>query len=274
MYTASGDFESNPLYTVEGGAGGSVNEFNIPVGYFRAVDTSVPDTNITTTPTTLFTQGILVNGTIEENGVAITPKGINGSTGKFTIDSNYTFKGDIAVEIRNNDAQATFILDLVKDSNSSIVSTTTKTVPQVSAPNTNTLTLKNCIFEKGETYYFQLSVNSGDTDIVTVVRVNFVQQDAPLTFRAGQFYEIDVDTPLGNQTKIISDSHEFYDGEYSGSTIITTDGELNPDNEFKYTSTLELNYSSSLFTSRLENNFYNSTVAPPTGSIYLLYTID
>jgi hypothetical protein len=242
MYTASGDFESNPLYTVEGGAGGSVNEFNIPVGYFRAVDQSVPTTNITTTPTTLFTQGTLVNNSPALNGITITPNGVNDSTGKFTIDSNYTFKGDIAVEIRNTLADETFTLDLVKDSTSSIISTVTKTVPQVTAPNTNTLTLRNCIFEKGETYYFQLSTNTGTAVIAGVVRVNFVQQDAPLTFRAGQFYEIDVDTPLGNQTKIISDSHEFYDGEYSGSLIEATNGELNPDNQIKEANTTSLLY--------------------------------
>ena len=227
MYEATTDFESDPLYTVEGGAGGSVNEFNIPVGYFRAVDSSMPSTTINTTAKTIFKEGTIINNSPATHGVSITPKGINDSTGKFTIDPNYTFKGDINVEVKNTLTQRTFILELVNDDSGDVINSIQKVVPVTSGATYTSLPLADCIFEKGKTYYFRLKTTSGSTNIAGVTRVNFTQQDAPLTFRSGQFYDIEVDTPVGKQTKTISDSHEFYDGEYSGSDYVVTDGELN-----------------------------------------------
>jgi hypothetical protein len=266
-YQASTDYESNPIVTVEGGAGGSVNSLNVPVGYFRAVDASVPNTAITSTPTVLFTQGTLSMGTISNNGVNITPKGINDSTGKFTIDSNYTFKGDITVEIRNNLATETFKLDLVKDGGS-IVNTITKSVDAVSAPNTNTLNLTNCVLEAGQTYYFQLSTTTAPAQITGVTRVNFVQQDAPLTFRSGQMYSEVIKTPLGDVTETVSNSHEFYDGEFSGSAVLITNGELNPEcDTFKKADTTEIQY---YLSSSVPENTYDFINTPGPGAAYTM----
>ena len=233
IYSASDSYGSNPIVTIEGGAGGSINNLNIPVGFFRVVDTLVPITNITTSPTTLFTQGTIINAIPSKDGVSISPTGINGDNGEFKIDSNYTFKGDVEVEIRNTLSNENFTLDLV-EKNGGIISTITKTVPQVTAPATNTLTLKNCTFEADQTYYFQLSTNTGTAVIVGVVRVNFIQLDASsLTpYRSGQFYDTVYNTPVGPQTKVTSDSHEFYDGEFDGSTLITSTQSLNPNNPY------------------------------------------
>ena len=241
-YEASTDFESNPIVTVEGGAGGSVNEFNVPVGFLRAVDTSMPSTSLSTTPTTLFKNGTIVNGTISNNGVAISPKGIIENTGKFTIDSNYTFKGDINVEVKNSTTQRTMVLELVEDNNG-IVSSIQKLVPITTGATYTSLTLTNCIFEAGKTYYFQLKTTTGTTNITGVTRVNFVQQDAPLTFRSGQMYSEVIKTPLGDVTETVSNSHEFYDGEFSGSAVLITNGELNPEcDTFKEAPTTEVIY--------------------------------
>ncbi len=238
-YEASTDFESNPIVTVEGGAGGSVNDLNVPVGFLRAVDSSVPLTPISPTPVTLFTLGTLTMGTISNDGVNVIQNGqINGS-GEFTINSDYTFKGDIAVEIRNQSVE-TFTLNLVEKT-SGTVNTITKTLSGVTAPDTNTLTLINCVLEKGKTYSFTLTCLVSDR-IIGVTRVNFVQTDAPLTFRSGQMYNEVIKTPLGDITEVISNSHEFYDGEYSGSDHVVTDGELNPLNTVKNADTTEIFY--------------------------------
>ena len=246
IYSASDSYGSNPIVTIEGGAGGSINNLNIPVGFFRVVDTLVPITNITTSPTTLFTQGTIINAIPSKDGVSISPTGINGDNGEFKIDSNYTFKGDVEVEIRNTLSNENFTLDLV-EKNGGIISTITKTVPQVTAPATNTLTLKNCTFEADQTYYFQLSTNTGTAVIVGVVRVNFIQLDASsLTpYRSGQFYDTVYNTPVGPQTKVTSDSHEFYDGEFDGSTLITSTQSLNPNNPILKPNTLTINYKTS-----------------------------
>ena len=266
-YEASTDFESNPIITVEGGAGGSVNDLNVPVGYFRAVDTSVPNTAITSTPTVLFTQGTLLMGTISNNGINITPKGINSSTGKFTIDPNYTFKGDITVEIRNNLATETFKLDLVKDGGS-IINTITKSIDAVSPPNTNALNLTNCVLEAGQTYYFQLSTTTAPAQITGVTRVNFVQQDAPLTFRSGQMYSEVIKTPLGDVTETISNSHEFYDGEFSGSAILVTDGELNTEcDTFKKAPTTDIQY---YLSSSVPQDTFDFINTPGSGAAYTM----
>ena len=145
--------------------------------------------------------------------------------------------------IRNTLSNENFTLDLV-EKNGGIISTITKTVPQVTAPATNTLTLKNCTFEADQTYYFQLSTNTGTAVIVGVVRVNFIQLDASsLTpYRSGQFYDTVYNTPVGPQTKVTSDSHEFYDGEFDGSTLITSTQSLNPNNPYKFANTTQLLY--------------------------------
>ena len=266
-YEASTDFESNPIVTVEGGAGGSVNEFNVPVGYLRAVDTGMPSTTLSTTPTTLFKNGTIVNGTISNNGVAISPKGIIENTGKFTIDSNYTFKGDINVEVKNSITQRTMVLELVEDNNG-IVSSIQKLVPITTGTTYTSLTLTNCIFEAGKTYYFQLKTTTGTTNITGVTRVNFVQQDAPLIFRSGQMYSEVIKTPLGDVTETISNSHEFYDGEFSGSAILVTDGELNTEcNDIKKadTSNITFDIEFSSFNPDGQNDFPTSIQLPFTG---------
>ncbi len=266
-YQASTDFESFPIITTEGGAGGSVNEFNVPVGFLRAVDTGMPSTTINTTPTILFKSGTIVNGIISSNGVAISPKGIIDSTGKFSINSNYTFKGDVNVEVKNSITQRTMVLELVEDING-IINSIQKVVPITTGATYTSLTLTNCVFEAGKTYYFQLKTTTGSTNITGVTRVNFVQQDAPLIFRSGQMYSEVIKTPLGDVIETVSNSHEFYDGEFSGSSVLITDGELNTEcDTFKKADTTDIQY---YLSSSVPQNTNTFIYTPGPGAAYTM----
>jgi len=70
-----------------------------------------------------------------------------------------------------------------------------------------------------------------------------------------------------------SSQYEFYNGELPGTEFVVTDGELNPDNEFKYPTTLEISYDPTLY---LSSNvsldyFLNPATSPNQGEIYLWY---
>ena len=266
-YEASTDFESNPIVTVEGGAGGSVNEFNVPVGFLRAVDTLSSSELINTNSKTLFALGTLTMGAIGDNGINIIQNGQIDGNGKFTINSDYTFKGDVNIEVKNTGTQRTMVLELVEDTDG-VVNSIQKVVPVTSGATYTSLTLTNCVFKPGKTYYFQLKTTSSSTTIDGVTRVNFVQQDAPLTFRSGQMYSEVIKTPLGDVTETISNSHEFYDGEFSGSAVLVTDGELNTECDvFKKASTTDIQYYLSSSVPQDTSDFINT---PGTGAGYTM----
>ena len=270
-YEATTDFESNPIITVEGGAGGSVNDLNVPVGYFRVLNTGIGFLDISSTYRVLFQDsfwgGTLTNNTPSANGINISPKGV-GSNGRFTIDFNYTFKGDINIEVSNRDNDETFTVDLVEDSSNDVVSTITQFCPQMGVGEFNNLVLTNCIFEKGKTYYFRIKSNSGSARLRQAIKVSFTQLDAPEIFRSGQMYSEVIKTPLGDVTETVSNSHEFYDGEYSGSDYVVTDGELNTEcDTFKKADTTEIQYYLSSSVPENTSNFINT---PGTGAAYTM----
>jgi hypothetical protein len=70
-----------------------------------------------------------------------------------------------------------------------------------------------------------------------------------------------------------SSQDEFYDGELPGTEFIVTDGELNPDNEFKYPSTTQNLYTPTLYVSNITplENFLNPNTTPSQGEIYLWF---
>ena len=82
-----------------------------------------------------------------------------------------------------------------------------------------------------------------------------------------------VDTPVGVQYISQSSQYEFYNGELPGTEFIVTDGELNPDNDFKYPSTTQNLYISTLYVSDITNlsDFLNINTSPNQGEIYLWY---
>ena len=271
-YTASSDYESNTLYTFSGGTGGSFEEFNKPVTLFRIVDSSVPVTAITSTPTILLNQGT-ISLSRPENGIGV---GLveEITNGVFKNITGYDIKGDIKVEIRNNAAQETFLLELVEN-NIRTIASVRDTLPQVTAPSVNSLTLKNCLLKSNQEYHFQLSTTTAPAQIVGIVRVGFVQLDAPENFRVGQMWSETIPTLSGSAVRTISDGDEFYDGEFSGSVITATTQSLNPyclDN-FNYPGTIEFNYNPIVYKTDQINfsQFLEGTNVPADGDVHILY---
>ena len=70
-----------------------------------------------------------------------------------------------------------------------------------------------------------------------------------------------------------SSQDEFYNGELPGTECIVTNGELNPDNEFKLPTTLEIYYDPTLYLSSITplEDFLNISTSPNQGEIYLWY---
>jgi hypothetical protein len=70
-----------------------------------------------------------------------------------------------------------------------------------------------------------------------------------------------------------SSQDEFYDGELPGTEFVVTDGELNPDNEFKYPSTTQNTYTPTLYVSNRTplSDFLDINTSPNQGEIYLWF---
>jgi hypothetical protein len=70
-----------------------------------------------------------------------------------------------------------------------------------------------------------------------------------------------------------SSQYEFYNGELPGTEFVVTDGELNPDNEFKYPSTTQNTYTPTLYVSTITSleDFLNINTSPNQGEIYLWF---
>ena len=77
----------------------------------------------------------------------------------------------------------------------------------------------------------------------------------------------------GVSTIIHSTQDEFYNGELPGTEYVVTDGELNPDNDFKYPTTFEVYYDPTLYLSSITplENFLNINTSPNQGEIYLWF---
>lgn len=79
--------------------------------------------------------------------------------------------------------------------------------------------------------------------------------------------------PSGSTYLSQSSQYEFYNGELPGTIIEASNGELNEANEFKYPSTLEINYNIVLYRSNITplENFTNINTSPNQGEIYLWF---
>jgi hypothetical protein len=82
-----------------------------------------------------------------------------------------------------------------------------------------------------------------------------------------------IDTPVGVQYISQSSQYEFYNGELPGTEFVVTDGELNPDNEFKFPSTTQNLYIPTLYVSNITSleDFLNINTSPNQGEIYLWF---
>jgi hypothetical protein len=79
--------------------------------------------------------------------------------------------------------------------------------------------------------------------------------------------------PSGSTYLSQSSQYEFYNGELPGTEIEVSNGELNEANEFKYPSTLEINYDIVLYKSDITPlaDFTNINTSPDQGEIYLWF---
>jgi len=101
---------------------------------------------------------------------------------------------------------------------------------------------------------------------------NFIGSTIPPTFiNNTQSWGEEIKTPVGLLTISHSTQDEFYNGELPNSIIITTNGELNPDNLFKQPSTKTIVYNPILYKSNITpmSNFINPNTSPNPGEIYL-----
>ncbi len=114
---------------------------------------------------------------------------------------------------------------------------------------------------------------------------NFTGSTIPPTFiNNTQSWGEEVKTPAGLLTISHSTQDEFYNGELPNSIIIATDGELNPDNTFKYPSTEVIEYKILQYqsgsgpytvpaTSIPSNVFLTSVYSPSPGQIFTWFDI-
>jgi hypothetical protein len=79
--------------------------------------------------------------------------------------------------------------------------------------------------------------------------------------------------PTGTSYISQSSQYEFYNGELPGTEYVVTDGELNPDNDFKYPSTTQNLYTPTLYVSNITSleDFLNINTSPNQGEIYLWF---
>ena len=77
----------------------------------------------------------------------------------------------------------------------------------------------------------------------------------------------------GLSTIIHSTQDEFYNGELPGTEFVVINGELNPDNDFKYPTTFEVYYDPTLYLSSITplENFLDINTSPNQGEIYLWF---
>jgi len=86
------------------------------------------------------------------------------------------------------------------------------------------------------------------------------------------WYEI-IDSSLGLISESRNTQVEFYNGEFSGSQLIVSDGNLNEENPFLFIDTTINNYEITLYRESYTSNsdFLNPLTSPNSGEIYLYY---
>ena len=88
-----------------------------------------------------------------------------------------------------------------------------------------------------------------------------------------QSYSESIVIPSGVVNQVHSSQDEFYNGEFSGSNFVVTDGDLNGGNPFLNPSTIEVNYVISYYDDTLipAGNFLDVNTTPNNGEMYILY---
>jgi hypothetical protein len=113
---------------------------------------------------------------------------------------------------------------------------------------------------------------------------NFTGSTIPPTFiNNTQSWGEEVKTPVGSLIISHSTQDEFYNGELPYSDILVSDGELNPNNPFKYPDATIINYNTYLYKNSTQfpndisyditnlDTFLSPNTVPDSGEIYLWY---
>ena len=259
-YEATTDFESNPLYTFSGGAGGSVNKFNSPVGFFRITDTPNVALNNSTFTTLLDQSPDSKFAGANNPGVTLNPTGI--SNGEFKNGTDFDFTTNFTFQFKNPNAPQTVTIQLV-EVGGGVLKEVSQVLSSFGSSVLYTYYFNNVTLKSGKSYYFRAKTSLA-SQVISTFDVRFFQEDAPVLLRNGQFYNITNTTPLGDVTEVIGNSHEFYDGEFSGSSVLITNGELNTEcDEFKRADTTEIQY---YLSSSVPENTSDFILTPGTGA--------
>ncbi len=211
------------------------------------LQTSYPFTNITNTPIYF---NLNIEGTIDQNDI---------DNGILYILSNQRFTTSSAVLA--NKIQAGYV----------------SSVELGNLPNGSPLSvsIKDLIIYPNES----LSIVFTDTDLDAekIINCNIVFSPSTIgnttPYFNNQIWEENIIGPSGSVSFIQDSQKEFYNGEFSGSTLLVTDGELNDENKFKYPDTIEISYNIIFYTSSVTplEAFNNINTSPNPGELYLWY---
>jgi hypothetical protein len=142
---------------------------------------------------------------------------------------------------------------------------------------TSGVVIKQHILERNK--YPQPQVEWEDLDYSGSINTAFISGSTGGTFNEfntttfAQNWIETIYTPTGIQYISQSSQYEFYDGELPGTEYVVTDGELNPDNDFKYPTTFEIYYNPTLYLSNITplSDFLDINTSPNQGEIYLWF---
>lgn len=120
-------------------------------------------------------------------------------------------------------------------------------------------------------------IMSSTTPFLPINNSRFILNNV-VPFSNQAWYETTIG-PSGSTLLLNSSQEEFYDGEFSGSIIEVTDGELNPYNPFKYVDPTEFTFDTILYQYTPNtgiqitpsSDFINDNTSPNQGEIYLWF---
>jgi hypothetical protein len=240
---------------ISGSTGGTFNQYNVLSPYqsssFIVTDAFIIDLE---TPINCFTgSATIVNNNPIDNNFSWDP-----NSGELIT----YFYGDIKLNAFGTDFPADAINIYFSSSQNNIIDSFTNSAASFDY----TTSIISCSY--GERFSLWIEDGGGGPNLINI------------TFSLLEIYPYSNQTwpqyytgSTGVSTIIHSTQDEFYDGELPGTEYVVTDGELNPDNGFKYPTTLEIYYDPTLYLSNITplENFLDINTSPNQGEIYLWF---
>jgi hypothetical protein len=240
---------------ISGSTGGTFNQYNVLSPYqsssFIVTDAFIIDLE---TPINCFTgSATIVNNNPIDNNFSWDP-----NSGELIT----YFYGDIKLNAFGTDFPADAINIYFSSSQNNIIDSFTNSAASFDY----TTSIISCSY--GERFSLWIEDGGGGPNLINI------------TFSLLEIYPYSNQTwpqyytgSTGVSTIIHSTQDEFYDGELPGTEYVVTDGELNPDNDFKYPTTFEVYYDPTLYLSSITplENFLNINTSPNQGEIYLWF---